>query len=1263
MFKVECPGCKAPYQVDERRIPPNGLKMRCPKCGASFNVDPPLDPQQTGPNPVLDAAFGVGADSIPPPAVASRRAAALKSTMLGMAPGRASPPRPAEGKLAPASSEDPDLPSPAPEVGLPAAAPRKPGGPPRVPPPAPSRAAVPLDADPGADLPARPANPPKPSPSKKIAPPQGIDLPSLPGQGKGSAAPPSARAFGEIEIDLPSPVPPSIPPPGPGSAAIEDLPAPAGVGFPEVRAETQPPLDLPEIAPELPAPRSVDLPDLGGAGLPGVGKPDLPTARGSGLLPGGSERPGSGGSMPELDLGSDFNRGGAERGMGSFGELDLPLITGPTPASGPPKSEVDPLEVDPFGEAVLSLPPSLNPPAKRSSTPSIDTSAAVGLEQGATLVREQGGGTSYGEVNLSPSGAEMPLEEAPPRQSLRSEDDMEFGGVPQGDSAKPRAKVHVSVPAALGTSARLRSDRGRSLLKLFVPLFLIVVAGAALALVPALGPFGAYWLLDRIRAGETQELVESTVNRARKRLQADTFSEAQTAWKEVEAVRAGAKRVRALAAYSSHLGFARELRFGPDSEANAKAKVLLDELEGQGEVAHANLARAARAATQGQLARARQLLVVPLGRSPADPEALALKGEVELRAKEANAALDAWTRLGKLESSARAAFGLARARFAAGDLVGAERDAELAIAKNPAHLGARILIARIFASTREREPGAVESLTQITQSKQASPNELVLAQTMLGDIHLARSRISRAEAAYTAALKLDPKAARALVGLGEALYRAGRYSEAQARFEAGSQAEPDDVLAKIGIGKSKMMLERLDEAHASLKKLRESHPESVSGAYWYGRVLEALGNREEAERVYRSAIDRAPSEPSLVDTYIALALLQTQQGRVEDATKTLSAARERLPKSSAIHGALGDVALASGRYSEAHAEFRRAIALDAEDLGARFKFGVALRRDGKFDEALRAFEEVKAVDRDYPGLALEHGLLYETSGRMEEALRAYEGALAKAPNDPDLMLRVGCGYASAGRTKEAQELLRKVLALRPTSTETNHCLGRALLSEGSRLADALRYLDRAVEFDPHRAEYHLYVGWAANEAGNVPKAERALDQAIRLDQSLADAYWQRGVLRSRQGAVRDAIADLNRALQLRPSRHEVHAALADAYYDFGKEALALAEWRKAVNAQPDNATWRFRYGKLLAANQRGDAARTELATALALAEKSPKGERWLWEGHHLLARAIGLKPEAVRHWEQFLKLGPLDSPYRPEAYAALQKLGRPWTGN
>src|SRR6478736_2921861 len=69
MFEVACPSCKATYQVDERRVPATGLKMRCPKCGESFQVAAPGAAAGAAPagapteGPVLGAALGLGKGS------------------------------------------------------------------------------------------------------------------------------------------------------------------------------------------------------------------------------------------------------------------------------------------------------------------------------------------------------------------------------------------------------------------------------------------------------------------------------------------------------------------------------------------------------------------------------------------------------------------------------------------------------------------------------------------------------------------------------------------------------------------------------------------------------------------------------------------------------------------------------------------------------------------------------------------------------------------------------------------------------------------------------------------------------------------------------------------------------------------------------------------------------------------------------------------------------------------------------------------------
>jgi tetratricopeptide (TPR) repeat protein len=139
---------------------------------------------------------------------------------------------------------------------------------------------------------------------------------------------------------------------------------------------------------------------------------------------------------------------------------------------------------------------------------------------------------------------------------------------------------------------------------------------------------------------------------------------------------------------------------------------------------------------------------------------------------------------------------------------------------------------------------------------------------------------------------------------------------------------------------------------------------------------------------------------------------------------------------------------------------------------------------------------------------------------------------------------------------------------------------------------------------------------------------------------------------------KDAIEDLTKALQLRPSRYEAHADLALAYYDIGREELALAEWQKAISANPKEPTWRFHYGKLLSLRLQNGPAAEQLKKAIELAaEKEGPAFPWLSEAHRLAAHSLGMSPAAIPHWQAFLKTGAANSPYRAEALAALRRLG------
>jgi predicted Zn finger-like uncharacterized protein len=1327
MVKVECDGCKAPYQIDEKRIPPTGLKMRCPKCGTNLLVTKPAQPAE---EQDLPAPRGAKAPPGPPPAAPPRPAPPRPPAPRGAAAPPAGPPPvpkappPVPKAKEPGPFDDPDLPAQRGGFGeidlmvdLPAPLPA-PGGFGEI-------------DDPSDDLPALRGSPPArpvapgpqtaPGPRRPATQPYGMaavfeaeeaDLPAPLGEADlpavhGGADLPAARAeaggFGEIDLPMaPAAAPPRATAARPRGRTVnfgdidlpavpeeDDLPAAAPTrGFGEI--------DLPQItddSPGLPSPYDhAGLPmaaevsgfpaTAGGAGLPmpahGAGLPmpahgaGLPMpAHGAGLpMPAhgaGLPMPAHGGGLPMPAMGSGLPMpaGGSGLPMAApGGGLPMPAMGSGLPVAAPGGGLPMPATGGGFPVAVAGggLPMS----AMGTGFPApadVGEELALG-DPGASSRRSSAFDDSDRAVSsqmdeksapLGPAGIDL---DGSARAKVGDEADLS-SDVPSLDVARLPSQRKPSAPAETPVK------RGNARKVGVAAAVVITLSGGALALVPSIGPFGFNFASDQLNAKSNAASLAELRKGVAAQLAEDTASGVGAGLERCKAEQQRLKRYKPVKAYCAYVAAERGLRFGRRSEDEALTKLLLEDVGDAGGDVSATAAAAADALA-GQLPKARQAVAQLAQRSPADEDVAVLAAHIELAAKAYDKAIEAWKRAVSVKRSARTLFGLARAQRASGDHAAAEASAREAIKVSPAHSTARIMLAALLMSDPAREAEALTALKQVTEpgdvSKSSDNAELVEAFTLLGRLHLAKSRISAAEQAFAGALKIDPLAVQALIGNGELFYRSGRYSEALARYAAATQADPENVVAKIGTAKTWIASERMKEAKDFLKKLRESHPADPLVALWQGRAEEALGNKKGGEAAYTEAIKIGGSKPEVVDAYVALAHLLSSVGRTEDANAKLADASQKFPDLAALHRAKGEVALEMGRYQEAKTELEAALAKE-DDLGTRFHLGQVARRTRKFDEAMAIFEKVTAVDKDFPGLAIEIGVIYQETGQSEKALALYSEALSKAKNDVDLKLRVGSTQVMAGHAKEAEKLLEEVRKERPNSAEVNHYLGRALLEKGTNLAEAMRYLERAVNIDTNRAEYHLYVGWAANElgGGHSAKAMAELKRAIELDRELGDAYWQRGIVLQREGATKDALADLETALAKRPTRFEAWATIALCKQDLLQWPDAEKAWRQAIAGNDNVPEWHYRLGKLLSGHGNPAASLPELEKATTLGERPEQvTPAWLFDAHLLLAegyKTANNKPKAIEHYKRFLVTAPSGNVYIKEAEAYLQSVG------
>ena len=204
-----------------------------------------------------------------------------------------------------------------------------------------------------------------------------------------------------------------------------------------------------------------------------------------------------------------------------------------------------------------------------------------------------------------------------------------------------------------------------------------------------------------------------------------------------------------------------------------------------------------------------------------------------------------------------------------------------------------------------------------------------------------------------------------------------------------------------------------------------------------------------------------------------VAQVAQQQGRYDDAIKayqTITVVAAGSPQIAAsAHVAAGNIFMMQGRFEEAAAAFRKAVALDASSAEAINNLGEALGELKQFQPALQAFQKAVALDpkylkprynmgvtydrlgqmkyaefiyriliRDFPDFALAYDSLavsLSKSGRAREAAPFHERAIALAPADPSFYFNYSLTCLMLGDFKKAQEQQQKLRALDPAMAE------------------------------------------------------------------------------------------------------------------------------------------------------------------------------------------------------------------------------------
>ncbi|MBE9163728.1 tetratricopeptide repeat protein [Tychonema sp. LEGE 06208] len=372
-----------------------------------------------------------------------------------------------------------------------------------------------------------------------------------------------------------------------------------------------------------------------------------------------------------------------------------------------------------------------------------------------------------------------------------------------------------------------------------------------------------------------------------------------------------------------------------------------------------------------------------------------------------------------------------------------------------------------------------EAISAYQRSIELNPDHF-WAHNNLAETLVNLERWDEAVVAYRRANEIDPNFFWSQSKLGDALLEMERWEEAIAVYRRAAELNPDFPWTYYNMGTALEKLERWDEAIASYRRAVEIQPDLP----WISQKLaDALRMRsqwdlQQSMGLYRKAILENPEDvqlyhkaleiaPNDADLYVELANALVRQswpdgaivfyqmalqirpddkaisGRLEDVLKKKGVSRgaeksaasrqsgsaiEDTPGVAAEYHELGESLQQEGKYTEAIAAYRKAIAINPNYFGTHHNLGDVLKWMGKIDESIKSYQKAAEVNPSFVWSHHNLGDIFQQEGRLDEAVAAYQRAIEVAPD-------FGWSYHNLAKTLAKQDKLSEALEAYQTASK------------------------------------------------------------------------------------------------------------------------------------------------------------------------------------------------------------------------------------
>jgi tetratricopeptide (TPR) repeat protein len=377
---------------------------------------------------------------------------------------------------------------------------------------------------------------------------------------------------------------------------------------------------------------------------------------------------------------------------------------------------------------------------------------------------------------------------------------------------------------------------------------------------------------------------------------------------------------------------------------------------------------------------------------------------------------------------------------------------------------------------------------------------------------LARHDAAGAEAAFRQAIDLQPEFEMAHRGLGLALRARGQDEAALRELETATRLDPSDADAHYALALTAWALSRSPSAS-----------QGARGALAQDYLALA------AEEYGKLAVLR-PQDASLQR---ALAEIDLQVGRKEEALAAAQEAVRLAPDSSAAHMALAEAYFAGAEEDKAAEECEKALTLNPKEGQAYLALGQMRFFQRRYAQAAENFQRAIEVSPDLAPAYASLARIFIQQGRSAEARNMLEKAVALDPQDWESQYQLAVLLNESGEAGAAGELLEKVTRLHPDFLPAQEQLVMGLIRRGD-LKQASAKADALIAGHPQAAEGHRLLALILRKQHDREGALAEAAMALGPEPDSAAMLAVQALLLWELERKKDSLAAFRQAAKLEP---------------------------------------------------------------------------------------------------------------------------------